>query len=72
MGKMMIAGIVGVMILLAGCSSVISDFTRLQDIGKDNCKERGMVFKGLYSASGEIYSICNTNSPYKEYSFQVT
>ena len=59
------------LLIMAGCYSVKEEFSRLQDIGKEYCSARNMQFKGLYSASGGIFAICHTSSPYKEYSFQV-
>ena len=58
--------------VLTSCSSVKDDFDRLQGVGKEYCSDRNMQFKGLYSDSAGIYSLCYTVSPLKEYRFEVT
>lgn len=70
--KIVVVALLTALLTLAACSSVADDVSRLQDVGVKYCAAKNMAYKGLYEAKGEVYSICNTNSPYKEYSFQVT
>jgi len=70
-GKLVVLMILGLFVFCA-CSSVKDDFDRLQGVGKEYCSARNMQFKGLYSDSEGIYSLCYTVSPLKEYRFEVT